>query len=91
MTLYYQPVHQLLLSNVKKSKEGRLVCGFVENGSWYARITDVEFQCCDGYDHIVTRLNRVNDDDLIYCVPKEVEGDYNEVIQYMENSLGAPK
>lgn len=69
----------LLLSGVKRDKEGNLKSGFVENGLWNFEIRKGEVLAKSG-SYIVNRFPVPE-----YCeieVPKTVKGDYNVAMEW---------
>ena len=74
----------LLLSGVKRNKDGSVKTGFVENGLWDFEIRKGEFLCKSG-NYIVNRFPAPDFTEM--KIPKSVKGDYNEIMYWAQEKL----
>lgn len=90
MTVIFYDGSALLLSNVRRDKNGFITSGFVENGFWKLKVIGNRFYA---YDHayekrllknewVVFRVQEV-------AIPLEIKGDYNVLIEYARDEVAA--
>lgn len=70
----------LYLTGAKYDDQGNVISGYVENGAWDYRVTITEELAKDGRV-IVNRWPR-RSNLIVIDVPKDIHGDYNEVIDW---------